>query len=108
MKVSSQTPFRCQYINLFNRGYVFLNNRDVVNNLLSRAVLLRPAFARNSTTHLRINRKLAASKPAFNLLLVLIAVQVRENFMPHHDEVDGGSESKKVRFHVGVITMDSW
>jgi hypothetical protein len=29
-----------------------LNNRDIANNLLSRAVLLRLAFARNCTTHL--------------------------------------------------------
>ena len=49
-----------------------LNNRDVVN-LLSGAVLLRPTFARNCTTHLRIDRKLAISKPALNLL-VFIAV----------------------------------
>jgi hypothetical protein len=51
-----------------------LNNCDIVNYLLSRAVLLRPAFARNCTTHLQIDRKFAVSKPPLNLLVVFIAV----------------------------------
>jgi hypothetical protein len=41
------------------------------------------------------------------MLAVFIAVEVRENLITHHEVVDRGSESEKVGFHVGIITIDS-
>ncbi|KAF7506316.1 hypothetical protein GJ744_011889 [Endocarpon pusillum] len=77
---------------------------NIPNQFLSRFIFFVPALPGDSTADMLIFGKLLAREFVSNLLILSVfpVDNIREYSMPHHDEVDGTSQSKEVRFDVRI------